>query len=78
MWLIAVSLFACLLKRHRFTFGAAVVLALLAHSLAALCLDRFFFDGRLTASQWIGVCCAIAALILINSGGMSLNAGGTQ
>jgi len=67
-WLIACASFAFLLKWERFTFSAAVVLGLLVHSGLAVILDRIYFGGRLTTWQWVGLACAILAIVLMDQG----------
>ena len=71
LWIIAAALFAWLLKSEQFTFGVAVVLALLIHSTLAVVFDRFYFGGRLSAWQWAGFACALIAIVLINRGGVA-------
>src|SRR5262245_16148157 len=59
LWLGVATLFGFVLKWERFTFGAAVVLALLVHSVTAIVIDRVYFDGRLRGWEWAGIACAV-------------------
>ena len=68
LWLVAVACFAVVLKVQAFPFGAAVVLGLLVHICLAVVFDRIWFGGRLTCWQWVGIACAMAAIILIGTG----------
>ena len=71
LWVLAVTCFALLLKYQVFPFGAAVVLALLVHSALAVLFDRWYFGGRLTLCQWIGICCALVAIVPVGQGASS-------
>jgi len=62
----SVVCFSWALKEREFAFGAAVVLALLLHSVVAVLFDRLYFGGHLTHWQWAGIACALAAIVLIN------------
>jgi hypothetical protein len=68
IWIGVATLFGLVLKWERFTFGAAVVLALLVHSVAAIVIDRAYFGGRLSVWEWAGIACACAAITLIEIG----------
>ncbi len=68
LWIVACSLFVLLLKLNYFDFSAAVLLALLIHSLLAVFIDRLWFGGRVTNAQWVGFLFAFAALVLIETG----------
>ena len=68
IWIGVATLFGLVLKWDRFSFGAAVVLSLLVHSVFAVGIDRVFFGGRLGGWQAVGLACACAAILLIEVG----------
>jgi drug/metabolite transporter (DMT)-like permease len=68
LWIGVATLFGFILRWHRYTFGAAVVLALLVHAVAALVIDKVYFGGRLSGWEWAGLACACAAIALIEIG----------
>ena len=67
-WILLATLFGVLLRWEYFTFGTAVVLALLIHSVSALIFDRFFNGVKLTNISLVGVIFALFALVLIDMG----------
>jgi hypothetical protein len=68
IWIGVATLFGLVLKWDRFSFGAAVVLSLLVHSVFAVGIDRVFFGGRLGWWQAAGLACACAAVLFIEVG----------
>lgn len=68
IWIGAASLFGLLLRWQYFTFGIAVILALLVHSGIALVWDATWERVRLSPLQWLGVLCAVLAFCLIEVG----------
>jgi hypothetical protein len=71
IWLGVATLFGLVLKWDRFSFGAAVVLSLLVHSVFAVGIDRVFFGGKVGGWQVAGIACACVAVLLIESGRVS-------
>lgn len=68
VWVGVATLFGLVLRTERFTFGAAVVVALVVHSTVAVAIDRTYFGGHVTAVQWVGLFLAISSLVLIEVG----------
>lgn len=68
IWIGAATLFGLVLKQGYFTFGTAVVLALLVHSLSALLIDFLYYRVALSHVSLIGVGFALVALCLIEIG----------
>lgn len=68
IWILAATLFGFVLRWQRFTFGGAVVLALLVHQISVLFLDHLHFGGRLTRHEWIGIACASFAIYQMEVG----------
>ena len=68
IWAAVATLFGLLLRWDRFAFGAAVVLSLLVHAVAAVVIGRVCFGGRLSGWDWAGIACACAAVVLIEAG----------
>jgi hypothetical protein len=67
-WIIVATLLGVILRSGYFGFGVAVVLFLLANTLAALWLDYQFFAGRLSGLSWLGMVLAIAAMACLELG----------
>lgn len=68
IWIGVATLFGVLLRWQYFTFGVAVVLALLVHSALALIWDAAWERTKLSPLQWLGVFCALLAFCLIEIG----------
>jgi drug/metabolite transporter (DMT)-like permease len=68
IWIGVATLFGLVLKWDRFSFGAAVSLALLVHAVVAVGIDRIVFGERLGGWQAAGIACACAAVVLIEAG----------
>jgi hypothetical protein len=68
IWIGVATLFGLVLKWDRFSFGAAVMLSLLVHSVFAVGIDRVYFGGRLGGWQAAGLACACAAVLFIEDG----------
>lgn len=68
VWVLAATIFGSVLKLQHFTFGVAVVLALLVHSLCVLAFDYAWYKASLSRWQWLGVVCAILALCCVELG----------
>lgn len=68
IWIGVATLFGLVLKWERFTFSAAVILALVVHSVVAVAFDRLYFSGRLSGWEWAGIVFAFAAVVFIEIG----------
>lgn len=68
IWIGAATLFGTLLRWQYFTFGIAVVLALLVHSGIVLIWDAAWERAKLSSLQWVGVILAISAFCFIELG----------
>ncbi len=68
IWIGAATLFGLVLRQGYFTFGTAVILALLVHSISALLIDFFYYRVTLSHISLLGVTFALIALYLIEAG----------
>ncbi len=68
VWVLAATIFGLMLKLHHFTFGVAVVLALVIHSITVLLGDRACYGVKLSPLQWVGILCAVLAFCFVELG----------
>lgn len=68
IWIGAASLFGLLLRWQHFSFGVAVILALLVHSGVVLVWDAIWEGAKLSPLQWLGIFCAVLAFCLVEAG----------
>ncbi len=67
-WLVVATLLGLILRWQYVAFSNAVVLFLLANSLAAVVLDYRLFARRLSAWEWVGFMLAVLAICAIEIG----------
>jgi len=67
-WIAVATVLGLMFRAQHFSFGAAVVIFLVANVVFAVFVDRFVFKGTITRWQWLGIGLAVVALVVLELG----------